>query len=45
MLALLKQQVADGRSTPGPKQENDVEVDIWKLGTMPSVDAAAIDDY
>ncbi len=41
----LKQLVADGRSTPGPKQENDVPVDIWKLDTMPEVDAALLDDY
>jgi arylsulfatase A len=45
MLALLKQQVENGRSTPGPKQRNDAPVDIWKLHTMPSVDAAALDDY
>ncbi len=45
LLALLKQQVADGRSTPGTPQENDVPVDIWKLETMPTVDPAALDDY
>lgn len=45
MLALLKQLVADGRSTPGPRQENDVEVDLWKLDTMPSVDPRSLDDY
>ena len=45
MLALLKQLVADGRSTPGAKQENDVPVDIWKLETMPTVDPRALDDY
>ncbi len=45
MLALLKQIVADGRSTPGPNQQNDAEVDIWKLETMPGVDAAMLDDY
>ena len=27
---LLEQYVADGRSTPGPKQANDVEVLLWK---------------
>ncbi len=45
LLAQLKKQVADGRSTPGAVQENDVAVDIWKLETMPSVDAAILDDY
>ncbi len=45
MLALLKQQVADGRSTPGAPQKNDVPVDIWKLDTMPTVDPAVLDDY
>ncbi|HOX40341.1 MAG TPA: arylsulfatase [Candidatus Brocadiia bacterium] len=45
MLALLKTLVADGRSTPGVKQTNDVDVDIWKLHTMPGVDPTALDDY
>ncbi len=27
---LLEKYVADGRSTPGPVQKNDVKVDIWK---------------
>ena len=27
---LLEKYVADGRSTPGPTQKNDVNVDIWK---------------
>jgi hypothetical protein len=44
-VALLKQLVADGRSTPGAEQENDVPVDIWKLETMPSVDPRMLDDY
>lgn len=30
LLALLKQQIADGRSTPGELQQNDAEVDLWK---------------
>lgn len=30
LTALLEKYVADGRSTPGPKQENDVKVDIYK---------------
>ncbi len=30
MLALLKHQVAQGRSTPGPKRSNDVNVNIQK---------------
>jgi arylsulfatase A len=45
MIALLSRHVADGRSTPGPRQENDAPVDIWKLDTMPGVDASIIDDY
>jgi hypothetical protein len=45
MVALLKQLVADGRSTPGARQENDVPVDIWKLDTMPGIDPAVADDY
>ena len=45
MVALLKELVADGRSTPGPKQSNDVPVDIWKLDTMPGVAHAVLDDY
>ncbi len=45
MLALLKQLVADGRSTPGQPQANDVPVDIWKLNTMPGVDSSILDDY
>lgn len=45
MVALLKRLVADGRSTPGPRQANDVPVDIWKLDTMPGVAPAALDDY
>jgi arylsulfatase A-like enzyme len=45
LVALLKKQVAAGRSTPGPRQQNDVPVDIWKLDSMPGVDLAALDDY
>jgi hypothetical protein len=45
MVARLKQIVADGRSTPGPRQANDAPVDIWKLDTMPGVDPASLDDY
>ena len=45
LLALLKKQVADGRSTPGAPRENDVPVDIWKLDTMPDLDPSALDDY
>ncbi|HKL20930.1 MAG TPA: arylsulfatase, partial [Tichowtungia sp.] len=30
MTKLLEKFVADGRSTPGPEQANDVPVDIWK---------------
>lgn len=45
MIALLKKLVADGRSTPGTPVANDVDVDIWKLETMPSLDASVLDDY
>ena len=27
---LLESSIAEGRSTPGPKQANDAEIDIWK---------------
>jgi hypothetical protein len=33
LTAKLEKIVADGRSTPGPKQKNDVPVDIFKKGT------------
>ena len=29
---LLEKYVADGRSTPGAKQKNDADIDIWKRG-------------
>ena len=29
---LMDRYVADGRSTPGPAQKNDVAVDLWKAG-------------
>jgi arylsulfatase A len=45
MVAKLRELVAAGRSTPGPKQTNDVPVDIWKLATLPGVDAARLTDY
>ncbi len=45
MLALLKKLVAEGRSTPGATQKNDVPVDIWKLESMPSLDPKILDDY
>ncbi len=45
LLAMLKTHVADGRSTPGPRQPNDVDVDIWKLDSMPGIDPAIINDY
>lgn len=45
MVAHLKRFVADGRSTPGANQQNDTEVDIWKIGTMPTLDPAILDDY
>ena len=45
LLSLLKQFVAEGRSTPGAPQKNDVPVDIWKRETMPDVDPRLFDDY
>ena len=45
MISLLKGLVARGRSTPGPDQKNDVDVDIWKIETMPSVTERDLDDY
>ena len=45
MVALLERIVDDGRSTPGEKQTNDVDVDIWKLDTVPAMDASVLDDY
>ena len=45
LVVLLKKQVADGRSTPGPRQNNDAPVDIWKLNTMPEIDPTVLDDY
>jgi hypothetical protein len=27
---LLEKYVADGRSTPGPKQQNDAQINLWK---------------
>jgi len=33
LTALLEKYVADGRSTPGPAQKNDAEIDLWKLAT------------
>lgn len=45
MVARLRELVDAGRSTPGPRQANDIPVDIWKLHTMPGVDASVLDDY
>ncbi len=45
LLSLLKKYVADGRSTPGAQQHNDVPVDIWKLETMPDIAPSVLDDY
>jgi hypothetical protein len=45
MISILDGMVASGRSTPGPVQANDVEVDVWKLKTMPALDPQALDDY
>lgn len=45
MVSLLKSLVANGRSTPGEIQSNDVEVDIWKLDVTPGVGPEVLDDY
>ncbi|MBV7336960.1 arylsulfatase [Chloroflexi bacterium TSY] len=45
MVQRLKELVAAGRSTPGSPQSNDALVDIWKLDTMPGIDATLLDDY
>ncbi|MDF7824766.1 arylsulfatase [Pontiellaceae bacterium B12227] len=34
LLALLKKQVVDGRTTPGAVQKNDAKVDIWKKNVV-----------
>jgi arylsulfatase A-like enzyme len=45
MIGLLKKLVAEGRSTPGISQSNDAPVDIWKLDSMPGVNATMLEDY
>jgi len=45
LLGILEQLVADGRSTPGEQQQNDAQVDIWKLDTIPGADLRFLDDY
>jgi arylsulfatase A-like enzyme len=35
LLTILEKYVADGRSTPGAPQKNDVPVDIWKQAAQP----------
>lgn len=45
MITELENIVTAGRSTPGTAQANDVEVDIWKLDTMPGIDPRVLDDY
>lgn len=45
MIRALQGIVARGRTTTGPDQSNDVSVDIWKLDTLPGVDASILDDY
>ena len=42
---LLEKYVAEGRSTPGTPQTNDVAVDLWKLDTKPAVNPRVFDDY
>lgn len=45
MVTQLKQYVAQGRSTPGARRQNDTVVDIWKVDTMPTIDPLRLDDY
>lgn len=45
LIAFLKRVIDDGRSTPGTPQENDVEVDFWKLHVTPKADPSVLDDY
>jgi arylsulfatase A len=45
MIEMLRKIVSDGRSTPGVRQKNDVEVEIWKFRKTPGVDMTALDDY
>lgn len=37
---LLEKYVADGRTTPGPKQRNTVEIDLWKTSSTERTSAA-----
>jgi len=42
LLPLLEKYIADGRSTPGSKEKNETDVDIWKKqlndGKLPVLD-------
>ena len=45
LVKLLEKYVADGRSTAGPRQTNDVRVDIWReIGMAPPVRSGASAD-
>jgi arylsulfatase A-like enzyme len=39
MLARLRTLISEGRSTPGPRQPNDAEIDLWKRQSLPGVTA------
>lgn len=41
----LSDCIQRGRTTPGPDQANDVEVDLWKWDTMPAFDPSMASDY
>jgi arylsulfatase A-like enzyme len=43
MISMLEKTVTDGRSTPGPLQQNETEIDIWKLNTI-GADKKVLDD-
>ncbi len=36
LIKVLENCVANGRSTPGPRQTNDVDINLWKLPTPPA---------
>ena len=41
LVKLLEKYVADGRSTAGPRQTNDVRVDIWRAKNQNGRESAA----
>ncbi|MCE9610667.1 MAG: arylsulfatase [Chthoniobacter sp.] len=37
LTGFMEKIIADGRSTPGPPQKNDVAIKLWKNGTPPTI--------